>query len=188
MWEKGLVKIREILGLPVIYSDGSKSPGFLKDIIINVNEKQVKAFVVEKTGLKKNKTIFGFEDIHDVGAGALIAKKIPDTKRYENEKYEENYHVNKKFSDIDKKKYEIKVYSKDGDDLGFVKDIFFNLQTGYIEAFELSDGLIDDIIGGRKIIPLIGKYEFGEENIVVGTEAVEEMTNLRSKIGRRIVE
>jgi len=188
MWETGLIKIRDILGLPFIYDDGSKSPGFLKDVIIDINEKQVKAFIAEKKGLRKIITTFGFDDIREIGAGALIVKKHPVYEENENKKYKENGNANKKFSDIDNKKYEIKVYSRNGDDLGFVKDVFFNAQTGHIEAFELSDGLIDDIIEGRKVIPLIGKYEFGEEIIVVGIDAVQEMTSLKRKNGRRTLE
>lgn len=184
-----MIKIRDILGLPVIYDDGSKSPGFLKDVIIDTCEKQVKAFIVEKRGIRNMITVFDFDDILDIGGGALIVKKCSDTKKYgEQENFDNKEHkkeisrsnsLEKKFSDIDKKKCEIKVYSKNGDDLGIVKDIFFNEQTGKIEAFELSDGLIDDIIGGRKLIPLIGKYEFGEENIVVGIDSVQEMISSR---------
>ena len=40
---------------------------------------------------------------------------------------------------------------------------------------EVSDGLLQDIITGRNILPLFGKVEFGEENILVDKEAVEEM-------------
>ena len=180
------MKARDILGLPIIYDDGRKSPGFLKDIIINICEKQVNAFVAEKTGFRKNRLIFGFDNIRDIGGGALIVKSISGVDKCI--EYKKSCNTNKSLSDIDKKKIEIKVYSKNGEDLGLVKDIFFDLQTGYIEAFELSNGLIEDIIEGRKIIPLIGKYEFSEDNIIVDTEAVQEMIEVKSKIRKKILE
>lgn len=185
-----MIKVRDILGLPVISDDGSKSLGILKDIIINIHKKQIIAFISEKTGLLKDRTYFGIEDIRSVGSGAIIVSnvKASNIDRKVEKNCGQNLNENKKYTDIEKRKEEIKVYSKNGDDLGLVKDVFFNLDTGYIEAFELSDGLIQDIIDGRKIIPLIGRYEFGEENIVAGAEAVQEMINSKSKIMRKLFE
>jgi len=51
----------------------------------------------------------------------------------------------------------------------------FDLKHGKIDGIEVSDGLLQDIVKGRSVLPLIGKVEFGEENILVDNEAVEEM-------------
>jgi len=177
-----LIKINDVLGLPVIYDNGEKSPGFLKDIIFNTYEKQVKAFIAERTGIMKDETIFELEDICDIGEGTVIIKKPTKASPWFKDK------ENRKYSDIDKKKEEIRVYTKVGEDLGTVKDIYFNLKTGYIEAFELSHGLVQDIIDGRKMIPLIGKYEFGKDNILVGKDAVQEMTNSGRGLKKKLFE
>lgn len=174
-----MVKISNIIGLPIIYDSGKKSPGFLKDIIFNIGEKQIKGLVVEKTGFRKSSKIFRTDNIYDIGGGAVIIKEKPYVE-YKCIKSD------RKYTAIDKKKEEVKVYSKNGEDLGVVKDVYFNLLNGNIEAFELSDGVIQDIIDGRKIIPLIGKYEFGEDIILIGNDVVQEILNsgggLRKKL------
>lgn len=174
-----LVKISSILGLPVIYDNGEASAGILKDVIINTEEKLIKIFVIEKKGITKSFKRYKLEDVYDIGGGAIIIKEEA-FKNFNLSIEEKNSKSNKqykKYTDINKGKDEIRIFSKKGEDLGTVKDIYFSLDTGKIEAFELSDGLFQDIIEGRKIIPLIGRYEFGEENIIVDNDAVQEMTN-----------
>jgi len=39
----------------------------------------------------------------------------------------------------------------------------FDLKHGKIDGIEVSDGLLQDIVKGRSVLPLIGKVEFGEE-------------------------
>jgi len=52
---------------------------------------------------------------------------------------------------------------KNGEDLGTAKDVLFDLKHGKIDGIEVSDGLLQDIVKGRSVLPLIGKVEFGEE-------------------------
>jgi uncharacterized protein YrrD len=68
-----------------------------------------------------------------------------------------------------------KIYTKYGEDIGVVKDILFDFEKNTLDGVEVSDGLIQDIVKGRNLLPLLGKVEFGKENILVERSAVEEM-------------
>ena len=68
-----------------------------------------------------------------------------------------------------------RVYTNTGIELGVVEDILFDQATGRLEGIEVSDGILEDIIQGRNILPLFGRVEFAEDNIMVGREVVEEM-------------
>jgi len=47
--------------------------------------------------------------------------------------------------------------------------------------------MIQDVMQGRKLIPLFGKVELGEEFAVVGSEAVEEMEETGGGIRNRLL-
>jgi uncharacterized protein YrrD len=70
----------------------------------------------------------------------------------------------------------LKIFTRSGEELGEVKDVLFDNRTGMVEGVEVSDGLYQDIVHGRKILPLFGKVEFSEDILFVDREAVEEMT------------
>ena len=68
-----------------------------------------------------------------------------------------------------------------------ITDITFDSSTGRLESLEVSDGLLQDLVKGRQMLPLFGKVEFGEENVLVEKEAVEEMVNSGGGIKNRLL-
>jgi len=175
-----LEKLSEVVGLPVICSDNGKKAGNVEDIIFCPEERKVKAFVLEQKGYELIKKVILMKDVISLGSDAVLIKDascIRTLKRLE------------KSGELEGKG-EIKglrIISKAGNDLGIVKDILFDSSSGIVEGVEVSDGLIQDIMEGRKIIPLFGKVEFGEENILVGNEAVEEMKNTGGGIKNKLL-
>ncbi|HOJ10472.1 MAG TPA: PRC-barrel domain-containing protein [Clostridiales bacterium] len=197
-------RITDILGLAVIFENGKKNPGIIKDVIFNIEEKQIKAFNVEKPGINNSTRLILFQDVCEIGENAVIISDEAEAKatsrklinytggQYTGGQSFTNYSErqsarqpgrpfaerqnDRKYSHIDKKIEEVNVYSKSGKDLGIVKDILFDCKTGYIEGFELTDGLIQDIIEGRKVVPLIGKYEYGKDYLLVGNDIEQEIT------------
>ncbi|MDD4494185.1 MAG: PRC-barrel domain-containing protein, partial [Eubacteriales bacterium] len=79
-----------------------------------------------------------------------------------------------------------KVFSRSGQELGFVEDYLFDPSSGLIEGVELSDGIVQDVLKGRNTLPFVGNVEFAEESIIVGREAVEEMTSSGGGLLKRI--
>lgn len=163
-------KLSEVLGLPVITMDEGRLAGTLKDLAFEKNGRELAGILIEPKGgyaikrkFVRKENIVSFEsDAVTVETGGVV-------------------------SDIGKRQFEasyrdsgsvrgLKVYSRSGRELGFVEDFLFDPATGLIESVELSDGILQDIMEGRQILPLVGNVEFSEELIFVGKEAVEEMT------------
>jgi uncharacterized protein YrrD len=65
--------------------------------------------------------------------------------------------------------------------------VIFDIQSGKIEAFEISDGILQDIIQGRRLLPLFGRVELGEEVAVVEKEAVDEMIDSGGGIKNKLL-
>lgn len=159
----------EILGLPVISADNGKKIGIIKEVLFDKNTKSVVGFLLEPKSFASRKNVVLKKDVLSLGDDALI---INDEANIVNLR-----EVDKK--SITKSKNNsligLRVLTKKGEDLGVVKDVLFDPRFGTIDGVLLSDGLLQDIVNGRNLLPLFGKVEFGDENILVEKEAVEEI-------------
>ena len=158
----------EVIGLPVICAtDGSKI-GTIKDVIFCPKEKSVIAFLLERKGCNIRKKVVLIENILSLGTDALIVNDLSDINELRKVRDMSGFR-NK--GDV----LGLRIYSRSGDDLGIVKDVLFDPKEGKIDGVEVSDGLLQDVIEGRSVLPFLGKVEFSNENILVDNEAVEEM-------------
>lgn len=161
-------KYSEVLGLPVICLDNGKKVGTVKNIIFCPKKQKLLAFLLECKSYEFNKKIILPEDIINIGKGAVIIleeSSLKDLRKSQNrEEFAEKGEV-----------IGLRVFSKNGEEVGIVKDVLFDYKNGSIEGVEISDGLIQDLVKGRSVLPLIGKVEFGEEIILVDNDAVEEI-------------
>jgi len=164
-----LERYSEVVGLPVICIDNGKKIGIVDDIIFCPGSKEIKAFILVKKGYQLDKRVILRKDIINIGKDALIVNDCSCTKNFRSVKDTEDFKDRGEVQGL-------KIYTKAGQDIGIVKDILFDYKTGNIEGVEVSDGLLHDIVQGRKILPLFGKVEFSEENILVDKEALEEMS------------
>jgi uncharacterized protein YrrD len=180
-----LKKYREVVGLPVLCAQEGKILGVVEDIIISFQNREVKGFELKKRGYDIASRGFLFKDVENFGKDALIIKKSSCIDSLKN--LDINISFNK--ARIPNKKVICgrRVYTNTGRELGVVEDILFDPTTGRLEGIEVSDGILEDIIQGRNILPLFGKVEFGEDNIMVGREAVEEMMSTGGGIIKRLM-
>lgn len=163
-----LHRYSEVLNLPVVCANSGKKAGVIKDIIFCPENKEVSAFLLEHKGLEIKKKVLRLKDILSLGDDAVIINSADCIKSLGKASYSTEF---KDEGNI----LGFRIFTRAGQELGIVKDVIFDWQTGRIEGFEISDGLLQDIMQGRKILPLFGKVEFGEENVLVEKEAVEEM-------------
>ena len=159
-----LFKYSETVGLPVVCAENGKKAGVIKDIIFNPSDRVVKSFLLDRKGIEIGKKQVSFKNVLGLGRDALV---ISDESSLE------EYTRKDKSGDI----IGLRVFERSGNEVGTVADVDFDIGTGRVESIELSDGLFQDLVQGRNIMPLLGKVEFGEENIIVEKEAVEEMVN-----------
>ena len=150
-------KYSDVIGLTVINIEDGKKIGIIKDVIFSTKYREVKGFLLERKSYEIRKKVILLKDVLSLGKDALIVNGCNCTKALS--KVEKEYELN------DKGKIKgLKVFTKSGEDLGIV-------------GVEVSDGFFQDIVLGRKVIPLFGKVEFSTENILIDKEAVEEITS-----------
>ncbi|MCX7842403.1 MAG: PRC-barrel domain-containing protein [Clostridia bacterium] len=161
-------KYSEVVGLPVICAENGIKAGIVKDVVFCPGTREIRALVLERKGTQIRKRVLLVKDILSIGRDAVIindSKCITDWRKA----------VRSKSLEGNGKLLGLRIVSKAGEDIGIVKDVLFESKTGDIEGLVISDGLIQDILEGRNILPLFGKAEFSEEYILVDNEALEEM-------------
>lgn len=170
----------EVVGLPVICVEDGKRIGIIKDIIFCPKDKKVLAFLLERKGCQILKKIILSKDILNLGKDAMIVNDCTCVKEFRKTKNDVDFHDRGTIKGL-------KVYTKSGEDYGVVQDVLFDSKTGMIEGIELSDGLLQDIVQGRNVLPLFGKVEFSEESVLVDREAVEEMMGTGGGLRKKLL-
>lgn len=174
-----LRKYSEVLGLPVISASDGLKIGTLKEVVFSKDNKGILAFLMEKGGYAVKGNVILLQSILSLGNDAMIVDNPGSLL--------EHRHFKKLYGIQERKNLRgLKIFTHNGEDLGVVQDVLFDYKTGKVEGVQVSDGLFQDIIMGRNIIPFFGKIEIGSCNILIESEAVEEMINtgggLRSRL------
>ena len=173
-----LRRYSEVLNLPVLCADSGKKAGVVKDVIFNLESREVEGFLLENK-LPLNRRVVLYSEVVSLGNDAAIVNSSSCVTDMDRAAFSEAFPDEGCLLGL-------KVFSTAGGELGVVKDVLFDYQTGRIEGFEISDGLLQDVMQGRKLLPLFGKVEFGDEFAVVGEEAVEEMEDTGGGIRNRL--
>jgi len=171
--EKKVVSYNKILGFPLLLIDEGRKSGIINEMVFDIENGIVQGLINIGIGRKQNfiklSDIKLLEDkavIQDSGSMKAWDKRKKDNKRFI----------------FGKELITKKVFDYNGNDLGYVCDLFMDFDTGYLEAFQLTDGIIEDIIEGRKIIPVFGKIVLKEEGLFVAKESIEEFVDVKKGI------
>ena len=65
----------------------------------------------------------------------------------------------------------LRLQTTTGKDLGKIEDVRFDEQTGAVQGYELSGGMLSDAFGGRSFLPTPMTIELGKDLAFVGPEA-----------------
>ena len=145
-------KLTSLVNLPIISLTSGKQLAVVEDFLLNSETESLEGFVWEE------KLIY-WENVYSIGINAVIA---------ECEKIENNLPENlEPHLFFPKEIIGTAVIADNGQTLGEVKDVLINPTNGRIESFEVSDGLLKDLVTGRRLIALDDIVTIGEEVIVI---------------------
>lgn len=160
-------KLRELFGLPVIITGTGTQIGEVQEVIVDLEQAAVRGIILADANWFTNDQGILFEDISRVGEAAIMVRatyavqdltpaRLPGTV----------YHL--------KDLLDKPIYTDAGLSLGILVDALYDSATGEIKAYEISDGLITDLLYGRKVMPLPQTQVVGQELVIVP----DTMTNL----------
>lgn len=160
-----MIKIGDLIGLPLISTSQGDKLGNVQEIILNVKKGVITGFVLDKGGFLREKKIVDAGQIKSIGDSAIT---VPFHElKYDSEL--ENYSNCINYKNIIGKP----VYTHCGKSLGIIQDILVNEENGHIVGFEVSEGIIHDILEGRGIIPLPKSTIYGKDTVVVPNYVID---------------
>jgi len=153
-------RLSDIAGLPVVCLDSGKRAGTVKGPVFTPTGNAVAGFFISTGFPGSPGGIVFIEDILDIGRDALLI--FDENSVEKRRKVLKKFMRDEKWSCMNKK-----VMTKDGEELGVVKDGVIDAKTGRIVEVELSRGLLEDLRVGRRILRLGLDAEFGEDYIII---------------------
>ncbi|MDR3271493.1 MAG: PRC-barrel domain-containing protein [Peptococcaceae bacterium] len=155
-------RTREIIGLPVLSLHSGQRVGWVQDVIYEEKNNEITGIILESHFFQSAKGI-PRKEIQLIGKDALVI---------DSEELEEipGVHVTQKIGNH--------VYNQDGDERGTIQDIFLDDEARTVAGYEVSDGLIADLLQGRGMILQQQVYSDSKDTLVV-----EEGGNCRELSG-----
>lgn len=176
-----LHRYSEVLNMPVVSVKNGRNIGTTKDVILDMDSKEVVGLLLEHQRLSFGMQVILFENVETISDDAVVAESRDNVKIMSKEAYEKAFTRNDSLIGR-------RVFSRSGRELGIIRDFIFNCRSGRIEELDISEGIFQDIMTGRKRLPVIGRTEFGKEFAVVDDEAVEEMEHTGGGIKNKLLE
>ena len=133
-----LHRYSEVLNLPVICADSGKKAGSVKDILFNRSSREFRALLLDHKGLSLKKRVVFISELLSLGGGAAVVNNISCVSDLDRAAFAEAFNDEGSLLGL-------RVFSKSGGEIGVVRDILFDIRTGRIESFEISDGLFQDV-------------------------------------------
>ncbi len=156
---------KQLIGLPVLDLATGRQVSSVRSLLIDPDGGQLVALVLQKTSLLAEAKVIRVSQVHAIGSDAVILEPGEEPGS---------------LSDLLKEKPQAvgeeriagrPVLTADGQMLGTLADLTIAEDSGRITQFVLSDGLIQDLIGGYSTMPAPEQTVYGEEHIIVPEES-----------------
>jgi uncharacterized protein YrrD len=138
-------KLRSLLGLPVLELEGGTQIGEVQEVVLSIERAVFVGLVLGGSSWFGPERGIVFADLHGIGRDAVTVRSADVVKEFAAVLSD-----SERLAELCDKP----VYSETGDCLGRVADIVCDDATGEIRFYELSDGLITDLLSGRWLMPL----------------------------------
>lgn len=137
--------VQAFVGLPVI----ERATGIEKGRVIDglLFESRIIGFLVQKRRLFSHTHFLSVDAVTSAGSEAMMIEHACALEPVSH-KHKQCYSIV-----TGKRRFRGKpLLSSEGETLGLVEDVYFDVELGTIEGYEVTDGWLSDITEGRKIV------------------------------------
>lgn len=140
-----MYRLTELIGRPVLSLADGRHLGEVHDLRVDLGRAAISSLVIDPGGWLPDNQEVVFSDIFRIGADAIMLRAL-DCLRL----------VGTVGSDVIGVRSLTKkaIYTETGLYLGMLADVYFEMSTGELVGYEISDGIIADFLFGRKALPL----------------------------------
>ncbi|WP_300299379.1 PRC-barrel domain-containing protein [Anaerosolibacter sp.] len=147
----------DIIGLPVICIEEGCKNLEIKDILYDRTAMAAVSFMIQEAGYFRDQKIINLHNIKSIGSDAVV---IQNKSVIEESQHQDHIQSYQNLIGID-------VISNQGQNVGIVQDILFDIHTGRLSGLILSEGLFHDLVEGRSILPLIENFNVDNKTIII---------------------
>lgn len=161
-----MLRASELFNRPIINSRNQVTSYTVGEVVFSRTDLKVLALYLNTKKRSRHKSFLLLKSIKAVSETGVVIERVDEIDRLE-----ELPHIADVYYDF-KTIIGFEVYNISGDLLGVVKDYHFDLITGEILYFVISEGFFTDIATGYSLLPSYNSVDF-EKNIIVIDEGVK---------------
>lgn len=154
-----MFKLQDILGLPVLERESGMQIGEVTEAILQIERASVVGVVVANHGGPDNLGL-AFADLLSIGRDAIMVHDGIKPQALTSLSMATNICY---LHDLCQKP----VFTETGLLLGTLVDLTCDCDTGEIKFYEISDGIITDLLYGRRLMPLPQAQVVNEDRLIV---------------------
>lgn len=142
-----MFRVSDLLDLPIksiLQNNGFKFT--VKSLLIDGINNRIAAIICKEGAMKKSCQIIPYAKVISVDVNGIIIANTGSIKKIQSKELFNFIQLDNIINKL--------VKNSAGDLYGVLTDIYINLLNGKIVGYELSEGYIDDIINGRRIISI----------------------------------
>lgn len=153
-------KLRGILGLPVLEIQSGIQIGEAQEVVLDIEKASVAAIIISGANWFAEAQGISFRDVCSCGRDAIMVcdreavQQLVDLRDCAG--------IYRSGELFDKQ-----IFTEAGFSLGTLADILFNEATGEITGYELSDGVVTDLLQGRMIMPMPPAQVVNADKLIV---------------------
>lgn len=154
-----MLKGRELIGLPVIDLNTGKEVGLVEDLVVDLEKRKVTGLLVKSGGWITAHRLLTLDKIYRIGNNSIIINNVEQSLN--------QGQIEERFETGIKSLRGLSILSSTGKELGTVEDLVCDITEGKISGWEISDGLVQDLVDGRKILPQEAVITYGSDWFIV---------------------
>ncbi len=156
----------ELLGLPVMDLSTGEQTGAVRKLIFNRDQDKLLGIVIDEGGWFKEAKIIPFEAIGSIGEHAItIADTAAVTRVEEQVRLRRVIEENASLQGL-------RVITESGKEIGSIDAVLFDPDSGRVGGFRLSDGLLRDLVAGKRMLVRPESMVMGKDTLIVPESAV----------------
>lgn len=161
-----LMRCSEIIDKPIYENKTKEMLSMVYDVVLKKDSNEISGFVWKRKMLRKDFGIILYRDLQLLGKDGLYVKSNAVSHDFD---YDNSlcFGLSYKHDFLNKI-----VLNKDCELIGIIRDIMLDKDLRCFQSFEFSEGYIDDLITGRKLIMAGDGYKIDSNAITILADSV----------------
>ena len=144
--------VHDILELPVIDAEEGRELGVIIDVVLEAGADHITGIILKS---KDDQYLVAPQQLYSLGVDYIIIKEKDNLLQVSSDELLTAQDL-----------IGTQVVTNKGESLGVVKDVLL-AEDGKLQGYELSDGLVQDILTGREVLAPDQKITYGNQKMII---------------------